>query len=145
MTEGLLLDTHAILWLVEESDISPGAILAIHAAQVAGSLNISPISAWEVGAALGKKNPSRRPHLQDMPANLWFRAAIRELRAKISPIITRIAEEAAMVPATYGYGDPGDCFLIATARLRNLALVTRDERIIELARREPAYLSVVEC
>jgi PIN domain nuclease of toxin-antitoxin system len=145
VTEGLLLDTHAILWLVEGSYIRPEAILAIHAAQVAGLLNISPISAWEVGAALGKKNPNRRPHLQNMPADKWFRAAVRELRAKISPLTTRIAEEAAMVPAIYGYGDPGDCFLIATARVRNLVLATRDERIIELARRDPAYLNALEC
>jgi PIN domain nuclease of toxin-antitoxin system len=50
-----------------------------------------------------------------------------------------------MVPAIYGYGDPGDCFLMATARLRNLPLVTRDDRIIELAEREPAYLDVIVC
>jgi PIN domain nuclease of toxin-antitoxin system len=56
-----------------------------------------------------------------------------------------VAVEAAAVPAVYGSGDPGDCFLIATARIRKLALVTRDSRILELAARDPGYLSVIPC
>jgi PIN domain nuclease of toxin-antitoxin system len=53
--------------------------------------------------------------------------------------------EAALVPAIYGSGDPGDCFLIATARVHNLSLVTRDDPIIELAQLNPGYLSVIPC
>jgi PIN domain nuclease of toxin-antitoxin system len=56
-----------------------------------------------------------------------------------------ISAEAADVAPLYGYGDPGDCFLIATARIHNLTLVTRDARIIELAANDPAYLSVLPC
>ena len=68
------------------------------------------------------------------------RSTGRPLLLDIDP---RIAIEAAAVPAIYGYGDPGDCFLIATARIRKLTLVTRDTRIIALAKREPAYLTVM--
>ena len=53
--------------------------------------------------------------------------------------------EAAAVPAIYGYGDPGDCFLIATARVRRLALVTHHSRILDLAARNPSYLDVISC
>ena len=49
------------------------------------------------------------------------------------------------MPAIYGNGDPGDCFLIATARTRQLALVTRDGLIGDLVDREPGYLAVIRC
>jgi len=49
------------------------------------------------------------------------------------------------LPGICGYGDPGDCFLIATAHVENLTLVTRDARIIELANRRPDYLTVIPC
>lgn len=53
--------------------------------------------------------------------------------------------EAANVPGIYGSGDPGDCFLIATARIRRLSLVRRDSKMIALAKREPDYLDVTVC
>ena len=61
------------------------------------------------------------------------------------PIDDAVAAESANVPTLFGYGDPGDCFLIATARVHDLTLVTRDTRILALALREPAYLSVLAC
>ena len=53
--------------------------------------------------------------------------------------------EAGNVPGVAGWGDPGDCFLIATAHIEGLTLVTRDTKIIELAGRRPDYLKVMPC
>lgn len=64
---------------------------------------------------------------------------------KVPRLDLAIAVEAAAVPATYGHGDPGDCFLIATARIRKLSLVTHDTRILDLAASNPGYLSVINC
>jgi PIN domain nuclease of toxin-antitoxin system len=44
-----------------------------------------------------------------------------------------------------GHRDPGDCFLIATARIRKIPIVTRDRLICDLAREQPDYLSVIAC
>jgi PIN domain nuclease of toxin-antitoxin system len=44
-----------------------------------------------------------------------------------------------------GFGDPGDCFLIATAHLHRLTLITRDARIKVLANHDPRYLQVLDC
>ena len=63
----------------------------------------------------------------------------------MAPISSAIALEAAQVPANYGYGDPGDCFLIATARLNSLTLVTRDARMLALSERLSGYLSATAC
>jgi PIN domain nuclease of toxin-antitoxin system len=141
----ILLDTHALLWLLSGDPIAPAATLAIHRAQQAQSLYVSPISAWEVGVALGKANPAARPDLHGLPPDRWFKSAVRALAAKVPQLNLPVAVEAAAVPAVYGSGDPGDCFLIATARIRKLALVTRDSRILELAARDPGYLSVIPC
>jgi PIN domain nuclease of toxin-antitoxin system len=61
------------------------------------------------------------------------------------PIGPAIALEAARVPAVYGRDDPGDCFIIATARMKRVPVVTRDRAMIDLAEREPAYLAIVVC
>jgi PIN domain nuclease of toxin-antitoxin system len=80
-----------------------------------------------------------------MAPDVWFRQALRRTGAKLATITPTIAAEAATVPAVYGRGDPGDCFLIATARLRGLSLVTRDTLILQLAVARPSYVQVLEC
>ena len=56
-----------------------------------------------------------------------------------------ITLEAAEVPATYTRKDPGDCFLIATSRVRRIRTITRDAAMCDLARDQPDYLSVIAC
>jgi len=143
MTSGLLLDSHILLWLEAESQIRPEARFEIARARALNRLYMSDISLWELGVAVYLKAFERRPNLQGLSIDSWFHKTTTLFgihRLRISP---RIAIEAAAVPAIYGYGDPGDCFLIATARIRKLTLVTRDTRIIALAKREPAYLTVM--
>lgn len=140
-----MLDTHALLWLENRAALKGEAIFAIAQARAANKLAVSAISAWELGVALQKVNEERRPGLGGMQVDLWFRKAVEKLHARVLPISTAIALESARVPEVYGYGDPGDCFLIATARVRRLSLVTRDARIIALSKSEPGYLKVIEC
>ena len=56
-----------------------------------------------------------------------------------------VSLEAARVPEVYGSGDPGDCYIIASARIGGHAVVTRDAQMRSLSRRLPGYLSVVGC
>jgi PIN domain nuclease of toxin-antitoxin system len=44
-----------------------------------------------------------------------------------------------------GHKDPGDCFLIATARLKRIPIVTRDGAMQTIAAVDPNYLMVVVC
>jgi len=144
-TQGLLLDSHVLLWLEAESQLRPQTQLAIAAARTSANLYMSDISLWELGVASHKRVFERRPDLQGLTLEAWFSKkasfyGIRSLR-----ITRRIAMEAANVPSIYGSGDPGDCFLIATARVHKLSLITHDTRILALAKREPEYLSVTIC
>jgi len=138
----LLLDTHALLWLVRGEFRTRAAQDAVEAAQDAGALYASAITAWELGVAELKR--TGRPELGMVPG-AWFRQALQTASARLATITPAIAAEAASVPAIYGRGDPGDCFLIATARVRRLSLVTRDGPILQLAAALPSYVQVVEC
>ena len=101
---------------------------------------MSDISLWELGVASHKKAFERRPDLQGLTLDAWFAKKATSYGIRSLCISSRIALEAANVPSIYGSGDPGDCFLIATARIRKLTLVTRDYRIIKLANEERDYL-----
>ena len=140
---GLLLDTHALYWLVtQEMPLTDGALIEIGNNQAAGSLYVSPITAWEL--ALAARKPARAsPVRLDAAASAWFGRAVRAISAKVISIDVKIAVEAAEVPAMTRHKDPGDCYLIATARVRKLALMTRDGTIQGLA--SGGYLDIVAC
>lgn len=138
----LLLDTHALLWLVRGEFRTRAALDAVAAAQDANALYASAITAWELGVAELKR--TGRPEL-GMAPGAWFRQALRTTNAKLAIITPAVSAEAASVPAIYGRGDPGDCFLIATARVRRLSLVTRDGPMLQLAAARPSYVQAVEC
>lgn len=80
-----------------------------------------------------------------MPAAAWFRQALAITGARLATISIAVAAEASTVPAVYGSGDPGDCLIIATARLRRMPVVTRDGRMLALAASDPEYLGVAGC
>ena len=44
-----------------------------------------------------------------------------------------------------GLKDPGDCFLIATARVRRIPIVTRDGVMQTIAAEKAGYLDVIVC
>lgn len=142
---GLLLDTNALVWLLAGEAMTGEALVAIGDAQRADRLYVSTVSAWEAAVALRKPDPRRRPNLGGRSAEAWFRSALNLTGVRLVPVGRRIALEAARVPDVYGRGDPGDCFLIATARVKKVPIVTRDEAMRQLAARLPAYLEMIEC
>lgn len=79
-----------------------------------------PDQRLEAALALRKNDPGRWPNLNCDDAASWFRRARRTTGARLIPIGVNIALEAARVPAAYGIGDPGDCYISATARVKGL-------------------------
>jgi PIN domain nuclease of toxin-antitoxin system len=141
-----LLDSHALYWLVSgEAVLLDEALVAIGENQEAGALFVSPITAWELSIATQKRRMAGRPHLGEDPPARWFREAVRATSARVIPIRQRISCEAAKVVTDTGHKDPGDCFLIATARVRRMPIVTRDEIIRTIAAEKAGYLRVIAC
>jgi PIN domain nuclease of toxin-antitoxin system len=139
----VLLDTHAIIWFMARNRLERTALDAIALAQSASNVLISPISVWEAALALRKRHS--QPDLGGRETAQWLRAVLRVPGFKLANVSRRIALEAAQVPAILGRGDPGDCFLIATARVKRIPIVTRDYQILRLAQTRPSYLSAIRC
>lgn len=140
---GVLLDTHTLYWLVSGAKpLTDEALVAIGESQAAGTLFVSPITAWELAIA-AQKPPNKDPPQLNLTISRWFRAAIRVTSAKIIPIQQKIAIAAAEVPVATGHKDPGDCYLIATSRVRKIPIITRDAVVRRLA--ADGYLAVIVC
>ncbi|MDX8515577.1 type II toxin-antitoxin system VapC family toxin [Mesorhizobium captivum] len=141
---GILLDTHVLYWLVSGVEaLSDDALVTIGENQATGTLYVSPITAWELAIAARKPAHKAPPDLGASSPARWFSAAAEATTAKIIPIKQRVAIEAAAVVTTTGHKDPGDCYLIATARVRKIPIMTRDHVMRGLA--APNYLQVLDC
>ena len=103
---------------------------------------VSPITAWELAVAARKPASKNPVHLNDTPQR-WFQAAVSALEAKILPIDLDVAIESAAVTAATCHKDPGDCFLVATARVHGATLITRDGKLLAMA--ADGYVDVIEC
>jgi PIN domain nuclease of toxin-antitoxin system len=125
----LLLDTCAVIWMVQEAPIAAAALSAIRRAAGVGGLLISPVSAWEVGL-LAKR---RRQPLTFRPNPvMWIERLLTRPGIRPVPLSHRAAVSAASLPGEL-HGDPADRLLIATARELGVPLVTRDRRILDYA------------
>jgi PIN domain nuclease of toxin-antitoxin system len=139
---GVLLDTHTLYWLASGTKtLSPYAIEAVLESQETSTLYISPINVWELSLATRKIHNA--PQFGGLDVQVWFRRAAKALTARVLPINLKIALEAAAVVTATGHKDPGDCYLIATARVKQLKLVSRDEIILGLA--ASGYLRAIDC
>jgi PIN domain nuclease of toxin-antitoxin system len=84
---GVLLDSHALYWLVSgEEPMSEEALVAIGESQAAGSLFVSPVTAWELTLAARKPAHRDPPKLGVCTPQQWFREAVRAIEARIIPI-----------------------------------------------------------
>lgn len=138
----MVLDTHALLWLLTQPEtLHEDALVAIAAAQESGRLFVSPITAWELAIAVNKK--ANAPNIGGFTVRDWFKAAIAATSSKIVPIGPAVALEAANMITTTAYKDPGDCYIIATARHKKVPVVSRDGIMSQIA--ETGYIDVVRC
>ena len=116
----LLLDTHALLWVLAESPRLGPATRQL----LANPLNdvlVSAVSAWEIAikATLGKL--SVPPDIAN-----WLPAQLANNR--MTPLPITVAHAAGLERLPMHHNDPFDRLLIAQARVENLAVVTADQR-----------------
>jgi len=125
---GLLLDTCAIIFIAENQRIDPAARQQVRAASLAGGVFVSPISAWEIGMLAAKGQLVFLLH-----PNAWFRSFISNPGVRLAPLTPETAIESSFLPPPI-HNDPADRLLIATARVLQMPIVTRDRRILDYAR-----------
>ena len=128
VTDRVLLDTHALVWLVQGEQLRPEAREAIRIAASSEAVFISPISGWEVANLVRKQRLILNRDVED-----WFEAAIRIPGLKLTELSSTILIKSAFLPADPP-SDPADRILISTARRNSFRLITRDRQIINYSR-----------
>jgi PIN domain nuclease of toxin-antitoxin system len=135
----LLLDTHALIWIVAKAPMSSASLVAVRKAARTGDVLVSPVSAWEVGLlAL-----ARRSSIRFLPTpQRWWEKALRTPGIRLTPLLPEAAIEAAFLPGK-PHRDPADRLLIATARQLGAALITRDKLILAYA--QQGHVAAIPC
>jgi PIN domain nuclease of toxin-antitoxin system len=115
----LLLDTHVWLWLALEPErLSRKATAAVEDAT--NEVFLSPISVWET-LVLARRG---RIDLEPDPQK-WVGAALGRTPATVAELTHAVAMRSETLPG-FRSRDPADRFLVATALVGDLALVTAD-------------------
>ena len=122
--ERLLIDTHIWIWLMEGVDeLSTEQVSRLDRAAQSLNLFLSAISPWEV-ATLASKGRIALP----IPLAEWMRRAVGQPGLQLLPLSPEVSVESAQL--VNFHGDPADRIIVATARLDDLTLATRDGRIL---------------
>jgi PIN domain nuclease of toxin-antitoxin system len=113
----MLLDTCALIWLaMGGGSLSEGAKKAI---EEAAAVYVSSISAFEIAYAAARGR-------LELPcdAESWYHAVLDKHSLTEIPLSGKIAISSTKLPMVHK--DPCDRFIIATAQLENLPIVTGD-------------------
>jgi PIN domain nuclease of toxin-antitoxin system len=126
----LLLDTHIWLWVVAGApDLSAQVRDMIIKAAAAGTLRIAAISLWEIALLA-----SHGRIVLGKSIGPWLDEALADPGPTIDPLTPEIAIEGYALPEAF-HRDPADRLIVATARVTNATLMTRDRRILDYAAR----------
>jgi PIN domain nuclease of toxin-antitoxin system len=135
--QGILLDTHAWIWLFNGStELSKDVIEQIDLAGNRGKVFISAISVWELSmlAAKNRVNLSK-------PIHQWVKDSFSQPGVNLSSMLPEIAIESSFLPGEF-HGDPADRIIVATARMSSLILLTRDQKILSYG--EQGYVNCLK-
>jgi PIN domain nuclease of toxin-antitoxin system len=126
----LMLDTHVWIWLVSGADqLRAAAREMIGRVLSRGNVGIAVMTVWEI-AQLAARN---RLAL-GMPTLQWVEQAIASSGVPVEPLTPQIAVACNELPDPF-HRDPADQMIVATARVTNAVLMTRDRRILDYAAR----------
>ena len=114
----LLVDTHALIWYVDQDHLlSPAAHAAI--TDPSNDLLLSSGSIWEIAIKAGLKKLTL-----SLPYRAWIEKAIADLGLSILPITVEYADAQAVLPNHHR--DPFDRLLVAQAQIEGVPVVSAD-------------------
>jgi PIN domain nuclease of toxin-antitoxin system len=119
-----LLDTHIWIW----NYTAPEKLTSEVARELANPDNerfLSPVSIWEVAILLEKRRVNLRQDFGE-----WFKKSVEDLALIEAPLRWGVAHELRFT--LLGHRDLADRFLVATAKVYDMTLVTADERLMSV-------------
>lgn len=119
----LLLDTHVWLWSLTAPDNLKRKVRS-RLQQAKGGVWLSPISVWEL-LVLAERGRLRL----DAEPRAWVREALEQAPLEEAVLNHEVALRSREVALPHQ--DPADRFLVATALVYDLTLVTADDTLIE--------------
>ena len=121
----IILDTHIWVWHVEGDAKLPDAYrYCIEKNELTG-IGVSAISLWETAKAveLGRLSLT-------LPVAEWLRGALDYPGIRKIDLTPEIVVESTQLPGTF-HKDPSDQLIVATARILNCPLLSRDHKILD--------------
>jgi PIN domain nuclease of toxin-antitoxin system len=129
MSDAILLDTHAAVWFAS-GQLEAQPTERIIAGGGEGQVFISPVTAWEIG--LLARRPGHAPVRPVTDPTAWYHELLRSPHLRECAFTAVIAIGSTELPGTF-HRDPADRFLVATARVLDCAIMTRDRKILAYA------------
>ncbi|MBL0942168.1 MAG: type II toxin-antitoxin system VapC family toxin [Alphaproteobacteria bacterium] len=134
----VLLDTHIFIWIMNgDETLSPHTRKLIKNTCKQHCLLIASISIWEIAMLQSKGKISLT-----QPLGQWVKKVASLPYMKIIPLTPEIAIESCALPGDF-HGDPADRMIVATSRILDVSLMTRDQKILEYGHH--SYIKVIAC
>ena len=128
--EPLLLDTHTLIWSVEEGPrLGRRTKSTLNEAARGSKIAVSAITPWEIALLVSKNRLQLGCDVMQ-----WVREALGRPGVWLVALEPEIAVACSNLPFEM-HADPADRILVATARYLGASLVTADERLLELAKK----------
>jgi len=119
----LLLDTHILLWSLSGSEKLP-TMMKKALEKNSNDLWLSPITTWEM-LMLCEKGRIRVNHKDPIK---WIKKTLKTLPFKEAPLNHEVAIRSREIGLPHQ--DPADRFIVATALVYDLKLLTVDQKIL---------------
>ena len=117
----IILDTHAWIWWVNESEQLPKATRLL--IERSNRIGIPAICCWELAMLVAKGRIGL-----SMDVAVWLDLALQRPGVELLPLTPDIAVLSTRLPGNF-HGDPADRLIVASSLSRNAPLVTKDEKI----------------
>jgi PIN domain nuclease of toxin-antitoxin system len=121
----ILLDTHVWWWALNEPGKLSDKAHKIIRKTPPDQRAIASISMWEFAMMVSNGKVEIR-----IPPNQWLDHAVNQTGLEVFDLSPKVASESCNLPGEF-HKDPADRIIVATARINNLTLITKDKKIIK--------------
>ena len=121
----ILLDTHTWIWSHSATKLLSDKVKKLIKKTLTDQRAIASISIWEFAMMVVKGRITVK-----IDPKLWLENAIRNSGLKVIEISPEIALESCNLPGDF-HKDPADQIIVATARIHNLTLLTKDRKMLD--------------